>query len=149
MRQKPNAKSAVKDAMEHETLLKRVAFLLSGLFLVACGHTPEVSQYDQGIDDYVKVGELEALKDIRTRDSDSYTRLTDHYVIYKARDGEYLLYFGYPCRELRDFSRVTPDQRRDNRLRTGFDTLRGCRIDGIYAMTDAQAEEIGNMGDGR
>ena len=126
-----------------------LAGLLPGLLLAACATTEEVSQYDQAIDDYVTVGELEAVKSIRTQNRDSYTRLTDHYVIYKTRDGDYLFYFGTPCRELRDMSRVTPDQRRDNRLRTGFDTLRGCRIDGIYAMTEAQAEEIGNMGDGR
>ena len=133
--------------MKRDSVL--AAGIASALLLAACASTPEVSEYDQAIDDYVKVGELEPVKSVRYRDRDSYTRLTDHYVIYKTRDGDYLFYFGIPCRELRDLSRVTPDQRRDSHLRSGFDTLRGCRIDGIYAMTEAQAEEIGNMGDGR
>ena len=126
-----------------------MAGILSGLALAACAAPQEVSRHDQAIDDYVAVGPLEAVDSIRTRDRDSFTRLTDHYAIYETRDGDYLLYFGRVCRELRDLGQITPDQRRDNRLRTGFDTLRGCRIDGIYAMTEAQAEEIGNMGDGR
>ena len=119
------------------------------MVLVGCSATPEVSDSDQAIDDYVKVGELEAVKSIRTRDRDGYTRLTDHYVVYRSRDGDYLLYFGLPCRELRDMTRVTPDNRNENRIRSGFDTLRGCRIDGMYAMTEAQAAEIRAMASGR
>ena len=128
------------------------SILLAASLLVsvgACSSTPEVSQADQAIDDYVTVGELEEVKHIRTRDRDSHTRLTDHYVIYNSRDGEYLLYFGIPCREMRDSTRVTPDVRNENRIRAGFDTLRGCRIDGMYALTDAQAAEIRTMDDGR
>lgn len=116
---------------------------------VACSGTPEISDADQAIGDYVAVGELEEVDSIRTRDRDSFSRLTDNYVVYKSRDGEYLVYFVRPCRELRDPTRVTPDIRKDNRIRKGFDSLRGCRIDEIYAMTDAQAEEIRNMSDGR
>lgn len=126
--------------------------LLAAILLVtvgACSSTPEPSRADEAIDDYVAVGELEEVKHIRTRDRDSYTRLTDHYVIYDSRDGEYLLYFAHPCRELRDPTRVTPDVRSENRIRSGFDTLRGCRIDGMYVMTDAQAAEIRAMDDGR
>ena len=149
MREKPGANLVVKSARGDDKAMKKSTFLLSSLLLAACATTEEPSQYDQAIDDYVAVGQLEPVKSIRTQDRDSYTRLTDHYVTYETRDGEYLFYFGRPCRELRDMSRVTPDQRRDSRIRTGFDTLRGCRIDGIYAMTEAQAEEIGNMGDGR
>jgi hypothetical protein len=123
------------------------AFLL--VTVGACSATPEVSEADQAIEDYLVVGELEEVKQIRTRDRDSYTRLTDHYVVYDSRDGEYLLYFAHPCREMRDSTRVTPDVRSENRIRTGFDTLRGCRIDGMYALTDAQAAEIRDMNDRR
>ena len=128
------------------------SILLAASLLVslgACSSTPEVSRADQAIDDYVAVGELEAVRHIRTRDRDSHARLTDHYVIYDSRDGEYLLYFGLPCRELRDPTRITPDLRNESRIRVGFDTLRGCRIDGMYALNDAQAAEIRNLGDGR
>ncbi len=126
--------------------------LLTATLLVtlgACSSTPEVSGADQAIEDYVLVGELEEVKHIRTRNRDSYTRLTDHYVVYDSRDGEYLLYFAHPCREMRDPTRVTPDVRNEDRIRSGFDTLRGCRIDGMYALTDAQAVEIRDMNDGR
>ena len=69
--------------------------------------------------------------------------------MYDSRDGEYLLYFALPCRELNDPTRVTPDVRNENRIRSCFDTLRGCRIDGMYALTDAQAAEIRSLSDGR
>ncbi len=42
-----------------------------------------------------------------------------------------------------DNTRVTPDFRYDhNVMRRGTDTLRGCRIDKIYRLTEAQALEI-------
>ena len=130
-------------------MMKKLALVFTWPLAVACSATPEISEYDQTIGDYVSVGELEPVKDIRTENRDRYTRLTDRYVIYTTRSGDYLLYFDRPCRELNDLSQITPDQRRDDRLRAGFDTLRGCRIHAMYAMTEAQAEEISIMGDGR
>ena len=36
-----------------------------------------------------------------------------------------------------------PDRRHDhNQISRGFDTLRGCRIDKIYPLTEAQAQEL-------
>ena len=42
-----------------------------------------------------------------------------------------------------DNTSITADRRYDhNVMRRGIDTLRGCRIDRMYPLTDAQAEEI-------
>ena len=131
-----------------EKTMKAATFLASATILAGCA-APEVSQHDQAIEDYVIVGELQPADSVRTQTRDSYVRLTDYYAIYRAREGDYLLHFDRRCKELQDITRVTPDVRRDNRLRAGFDTLRGCRISEIYAMDEAQAAEIANMGDGR
>ena len=64
-------------------------------------------------------------------------------VHYFGRDGRFLLEFGYPCREMFDNTTITPDRRNDRQfMRRGVDTLRGCRIDKIYPLTEAQAQEI-------
>ena len=117
--------------------------------IMACATTAEqrTETPDLIIRDFIAVGELEEVPHIRTGGHDGYARLTDYFVVYRARDGEFLFEFTRPCRELRDPSRVTPDTRFEARIRSGFDTLRGCRIAAIYALTDAQAEEVRTMGD--
>ena len=111
--------------------------------LAACAGTPEVPSDVQAVRDYVDVGELEQTDRIRTHGSDDWSPLTDHYVLYKGRDGRYLLEFNRKCHELTDNTRITPDRRYDhNVMRRGIDTLRGCRIDNMYPLTQAQALEI-------
>jgi hypothetical protein len=113
------------------------------LFVAACAGTPEIHPATQAIRDYVEVGELQETDRIRTRTQDAWKPVTEYFVLYQARDGRYLLEFSQRCREMFDNTRVTPDRRTDhNQLSRGFDTLRGCRIDKIYPLTEAQAEEI-------
>jgi hypothetical protein len=113
------------------------------VLLAACAGTPEIHPATQAIRDYVEVGELQEADRIRTRAQDAWTPVTEYFVLYKARDGRYLLEFSQRCREMFDNTRVTPDRRTDhNHISRGFDTLRGCRIDKIYPLTEAQAQEI-------
>jgi hypothetical protein len=108
-----------------------------------------VSVETQTVQDYVEVGELESVQHIRVYNHDSWSYLTDHFIIYKARDGEYLVEFRRRCRELRDNMVITGDHRYDhNRLRVNEDTIRGCRIGTIYPLTEAQATELRNLGTG-
>ena len=116
------------------------------VLLAGCADMPEINEADQAISDYVAVGELESLDSIRTRERDAWAGITDYYVIYTTRDGDYLFEFTRPCRELRDPTQVTPDTRHENRIRARFDTLRGCRIHRIYALSEAQAAEIRRLG---
>lgn len=63
--------------------------------------------------------------------------------MYDGRDGRFLLEFTRVCREMYDNTTITPDRRYDhNVMRRGIDTLRGCRIDKMYSLTEAQALEI-------
>jgi hypothetical protein len=122
----------------------RIALLTASLAIAAaCAGTPEIPRENQAIRDYVEVGELEGVDSMRTRDSDQWKPITDYYVLYKGRDGQFLLGFSRICRELTDNTKIKPDYRYDhNVMRRGLDTLRGCRIDEMYPLTDAQAQEI-------
>jgi hypothetical protein len=123
--------------------MKTIYLMASLAVLAACAGTPEIPSDVQAVRDYVDVGELEQTDRIRTHGSDEWSPLTDYYALYKSRDGRYLLEFNRICRELTDNTRITPDRRYDhNVMRRGIDTLRGCRIDRMYPLTEAQALEI-------
>lgn len=124
------------------TYLAAAALLLHGCADMA---EPRVDPKDQAVDDYIQVGELQSQDKVRMSDHDSWTYVTEHYAIYRGRDGEYLFKFRRRCVELRDNTRVTPDQRFDNQIRRKVDTLRGCLIEDIYPLTEAQAEELRNL----
>ena len=128
----------------------RSAYLVGALLLMgACSSTPPVVVETQTVRDYVEVGELEDVKHIRVYNNDSWSYLTDDFVIYKGRADNYLLEFRRRCPELNDNSRIAGDHRYDhNRLRVNEDTLRGCRIGKIYPLTDAQIIELRNLGKG-
>lgn len=136
----------------------RPMYLVGAMLLIAgCSSTSDevsvkkrkVTVETQTVQDYVEVGELEDVQYVRVYNHDSWSYLTDHFIIYKARDGEYLVEFRRRCRELRDNTRITGDHRYDhNRMRVNEDTIRGCRIAKIYPLTEAQATELRNLGVG-
>ena len=117
------------------------------LLLCGCAATPETDPKEQAVRDYIEVGEIASQDKLRTGHHDSWTYVSDHYVIYRGRDGEYLLQFRSRCVELRDNFRITADERFDNQIRRKADTLRGCLIDDIYPLTEAQAQEIRELPD--
>ena len=123
--------------------MRPVYLVASMALLAACIGTPETPPELEAVRDYVEVGELEQADRIRTHGSDGWSPLPDHYALYKSRDGWYLLEFTRICRELTDNTRITPDHRYDhNVIRRGIDTLRGCRIDSMYPLTEAQKQEL-------
>jgi hypothetical protein len=128
----------------------RAAYLLAALLLTgACSSTPGVVVDTQTVRDYVEVGELEDVPYIRVSAHDSWSDLTEFYVIYEARTSNYLIEFRRRCRELRDNAMIAADHRYDDkRLRAKEDTLRGCRIGKIYPLTEGQATELRNLGVG-
>ena len=122
----------------------RIAAMAAALALVAgCAGTPEIPEETQAVHDYVEVGELGQTDRIRTHGSDASKPLTLHFALYSGRDGRFLLEFTRLCRAMYDHTLITPDRRYDhNVMRRGLDTLRGCRIDRMYPLTEAQAEEV-------
>ncbi len=122
----------------------KTSTLLASLALVAaCAGTPETPPDTQAVRDYVEVGELAQVDRVRTHGNDGWRPVTQHFVLYEGRDGHFLLEFTRVCREMYDNTSITADRRYDhNVMRRGIDTLRGCRIDKMYPLTEAQVLEI-------
>ena len=98
------------------------------------------------VEDFIAVAQLEELDKIRTRNDYSWEYLSERFISVKTRDGEYLLRFQRRCRELYEVP-VQPDIRFEpNLLRARFDTIRGCRIDKLYAIEPGQADELRQLG---
>ena len=127
--------------------MRALMLALTGALILGCA-TQDRRPVTDAVDDYVKVAELEELDVVRTTSTDqfNYDELSDEYIILKTRRDYYLAKFVRRCSELRD-TRPTPDIRREpNTLRARFDTIRGCRIENIYAIDKAQAEELKQLG---
>jgi uncharacterized protein DUF6491 len=102
----------------------------------------------QAVMDFIEVRELEALDSMRSGSNDSWHVIGDNFLIYKGRRDEYLVEFVRRCYELNDNTRITPDKRWEtNTVRARFDTIRGCRIANIYALNEAEAVELKNIGE--
>jgi hypothetical protein len=123
--------------------MKTISLLVSLALLAACAGTPETPPDVQAVRDYVEVGELGQVDQIRTHGNDAWTPLARYFALYKGHDGQFLLEFTRVCREMYDNTSITADRRYDrNVMRRGVDTLRGCRIDKMYPLTEAQVLEI-------
>lgn len=125
--------------------------ILATIFLGACASQEEkTSSQDitQAVRDFIEVRGLEELDALRSGTSDSWRGIDDYFILYDGRRDTYLVEFVRPCYELRDNTRVTPDKRWDsNVVRARFDTIRGCRIAHIYALSEAEITELDNIGD--
>jgi len=123
--------------------MKHVVALIAGLFVVGCAANDD--KRPDPVEDFIKVNELEETSEIRTFDRLDVRVLDDYYVIVESRRDYYLVHYSMRCGE-GPWGRVTPDIRRDsNVIRAREDTLRGCRIDAIYRIDAAQAEELRQM----
>ena len=129
--------------MTHRSILL-LAFVIFALQAgCAARKDPKVSV---AVEDFIAVAQLEELDKIRTRNDYSWEYLSERFIIVKTRDGEYLLRFQRRCRELYEVP-VQPDIRFEpNLLRARFDTIRGCRIDKLYAIEPGQADELRQLG---
>jgi len=125
--------------------MTRAIIALAVVLLVGCATQPGPSR-SEAIDDFVQVSELEERDSIRSHGQYSYTYLSEDYVILNTRRGKFLVQFIRACRELNE-TRVTPDIRHQRDvLRSRFDTLRGCRIAHLFALDEAQAQELKDIG---
>jgi len=121
--------------------------LSAAIVLLGACATAQPQVDEQAVADFVAVRELPELDAIRLDTAnDSWYELNQYYVIYETRRGSYLFRFARRCWEL-DEQRVVADRRWDaNTLRARFDTLRGCRIDNIFDLTEADVIELKDLG---
>ena len=109
---------------------------------------PARQDKNQAIEDFISVRALEELDLIRTDHRDGWHDLSLKYIVYETRRNKHLIEFSRSCHELVDNTRITPDIRHETGvIRARFDTLRGCRIAKIYALTEAEAAELEQIGE--
>ena len=130
--------------------MNRTLLLPAALLVAGCSSTTTQPQEIQAVRDFVAATELEEVSEIRLTETLSYTYVNDRFVTVPTRRGDYLLELRRDCFELRrnDFTPEMVDVR-DNKnvLRARFDTIRGCYIGTIYEITEAQREELRDLGD--
>ncbi len=130
--------------------MKTVMWVAVAVLLSACAAQDGVQRQEehQAVRDFIAVRDLEELKKMRTALRDSWTSIDDRFIIYRGPRGQYLVEFDRRCHELSDGSRIVPDERRErNTVRARTETIRGCRIKTIYALTEAEADELENIGE--
>ncbi|MDH3532263.1 MAG: DUF6491 family protein [Gammaproteobacteria bacterium] len=127
--------------------------VLGALLLTACAAQdpvakPSTQDEVQAVRDFIEVGALTEVKKLRTSSGDKTEPIDEHFLIYEGRREAYLVEFGRRCRELNDNTRIVPDERRSaNEINAQFDTIRGCRIHKIYALTEEEINELKNIGE--
>lgn len=121
--------------------------LLSMLAACAAQEVEETQDEEQAVRDFIAVRELAELDKMRTTDRDGWEVLDLHFLLYKTRRKHYLVEFVRACYELRE-NEIVADERWDaNTVRARFDTIRGCRVDKIYALTEADVVELQQLGE--
>jgi glycine/D-amino acid oxidase-like deaminating enzyme len=133
--------------------MKRTALILAAIFLTACAAqepAKETSTQDaaQAIRDFIDVRELEEVDRLSTSHADRWEQLDQSFLLYKGRRATHLVEFARRCWELDDNSRIVADERRSgSHIYARFDTIRGCRIDKLYALTEHEIAELENIGE--
>ena len=131
-------------------MMKTVMWVAVAVLLSACAAQDGAQRQEeyQAVRDFIAVRDLDELKKMRTALRDSWTSIDDRFIIYRGPRGQYLVEFDRRCHELSDGSRIVPDERRErNTVRARTETIRGCRIKTIYALTEAEADELENIGE--
>ncbi len=116
-------------------------FAILSVCCLAAGCAAQEEKPD-AIADFIKVNQLESVPQIKTFHQLDLTVLNDDYVVVQTRSDTYLVSYVTRCIETPS-GRPAPDVRRDAHvLQARVDTLRGCRIDAIYAIDETQVEEL-------
>ena len=127
-----------------ERTMVRIIAALSAVVMAACATQPDTHTED-AVEDFIVVSELEELSKAKIRQQITITEITDRYVVLDTYRDRYLVEFRHRCYERG--GKLAPDYRRErNVLRPGIDTIRGCRIERIFRIDKAQAQELEQLG---
>lgn len=119
---------------------------LAALFIGACATNEEDDRISTAIDDFVAVSDLEEVHMIRSYQQFDHRVLNDRYVLVYTKKEYYLLGYSQRCRVNYDLPR-RPDRRADPyTIYADSETFRGCRIETLYPLTEAQAAELSQIG---
>ncbi len=123
------------------------------LALTACSAPVEKlspGKETEAVRDFVVVSELQEVDRIRRYEQIKYLYVNDFFIVFPTRRLDYLIEFRGRCTELRrrQWTSDMIDIRNSGRIiYAGFDTLRGCVIDKIWELPEAQLEELRVLGD--
>ncbi len=129
--------------------MNKLVVTVAAMLLPGCATQERAVTQDeeQAIRDYILVRGLEEVDRIRSSNSDSWDELDEYFIIYDTRRSAYLVEFNRACYELSE-NRVTPDLRWEaNTIRARSDTIRGCQVDKIFALTEADVAELKSLGE--
>ena len=133
--------------------MKLPATVVLSLFLCACAstETPDAPGKElEAVRDFVVVSELQAYDKIQMVEQIKYYYVNDHYIVLPTKRGNYLVEFRGRCSELRrpQWSADMVDHRTSARLLyADDDTIRGCRIDRFYSLSEQKLNELAALGD--
>lgn len=130
--------------------MRLAALSIFTIILTACAaqQPSEVDEEEQAVIDFIEIRGLAEVDKIRANDSSGWDKITRKFIIFNARRDRFLMQFARDCRELDDNTNIVADVRHDpNMINARFDTLRGCRIDKIYALNEAEAAELLQIGE--
>ena len=119
--------------------------LVTGCAETGTTQEPSAISKETVFEDYIEVSQLKELDVVRTRHQTHYKVVSEKHIIIYDRKTSYLATFRRACKELQN--RHVPDIRHDlNTIRARFDTIRGCKIEFLYALDEGQAEELIQLG---
>ncbi len=124
--------------------MKYGSILLVVALLAGCT-TGEVRPEVAAVRDLIALEQPPQVDQIRLLNQLYYQYVNDHYVSVTQGSRLYLVEFSTRCRALRrsDYTPSMVDTRRDaNYINAKWDTIRGCPIGRIYALSAAQLAEI-------
>lgn len=104
----------------------------------------------EAVRDFVVAGELQELNSIRLDDQIKVLYVNDFFVVIPMRRDQYLAEFRGRCSELRERQWVSDmvDVRVNAKmLYSDYDTIRGCVIGKLYAISESQLAELKSLGD--
>jgi hypothetical protein len=102
---------------------------------------------ERAIRDYIEVGGLTGVDKLRSSNHDHWSELDEKFIIYTGyRRDMYLVEFARKCYALTEVPVVADIRREPNYIRARFDTVRGCHIREIYALTEGDVAELNALG---
>lgn len=129
--------------------MREPAIVAAVILLSACAAERDIRTQDkeQAVRDYVAVRRLEEVDKLRSGSADRWEEIEARFVIYETRKDTFLIEFSRACYELSGSTVVADLRREKNTIRARFDTLRGCRIDKIFALNEADVAELKSLGE--
>ncbi|MDH3552738.1 MAG: DUF6491 family protein [Gammaproteobacteria bacterium] len=138
---------------EKDESMKALTLIVATATLAACAaqdttRQDAVDEAVQAVRDLIEVRGLREVDKMASSLRDSWTSIESHFLIYKGRRESFLVEFSRRCYELEDDTRIIADERWDSSsIRARFDTIRGCRIHKLYALSEEDLAELQNIGE--